>query len=257
MWELVPLPGGRKPIRNKWVYKIKKNGDDQVERYRARLQLDVKTVFLHGNIEEEIYTLQPEGFKQKGKENLVCRLNKSLHGFKALRRAVDKDSMKMLEYRNALIGKFNFAMICTRSDIAHAVGVVSRYMAEPGYVDSDYTGDHDEVNQPPGNVVYTSCETISRFKTAISCGNVNNRSRIFCRSTHPVKKTFKYHFIREKVEEGTVDMQKIHIDDNVSDYLTKAINGDKFIWCRSSCGLAKTDKQSLKCKGRINVIRID
>nr|GEV68187.1 hypothetical protein [Tanacetum cinerariifolium] len=36
-WEHVPLPGGRKPIGNKWVYKIKKNSDDQVERYRARL----------------------------------------------------------------------------------------------------------------------------------------------------------------------------------------------------------------------------
>ncbi|GJZ07225.1 gag-pol polyprotein [Tanacetum coccineum] len=36
-WELVTLPGGRKPIGNKWVYKINKNGDDQVERYRARL----------------------------------------------------------------------------------------------------------------------------------------------------------------------------------------------------------------------------
>nr|GEW14819.1 Gag-Pol polyprotein [Tanacetum cinerariifolium] len=35
--ELVPLLGGRKPIGNKWVYKIKRNGDDQVERYRARL----------------------------------------------------------------------------------------------------------------------------------------------------------------------------------------------------------------------------
>ncbi|GJU15292.1 retrovirus-related pol polyprotein from transposon TNT 1-94 [Tanacetum coccineum] len=36
-WELVPLPGGRKPIGNKWVYKIKRNGDDQVERYHERL----------------------------------------------------------------------------------------------------------------------------------------------------------------------------------------------------------------------------
>ncbi|GJS80334.1 gag-pol polyprotein [Tanacetum coccineum] len=36
-WELVPLPGGRTPIGNKWVYKIKRNDDDQVERYRARL----------------------------------------------------------------------------------------------------------------------------------------------------------------------------------------------------------------------------
>ena len=50
----------------------------------------------------------------------------------------------------------------------------------------------------------------------------------------------QYHFVRKKVEEGTMDMQKIHTDDNVADYLTKAINCDKFIWCRSSCGLAET-----------------
>ena len=36
-WELVPLPHGRKAIGNKWVYKIKRDGNDQVERYRARL----------------------------------------------------------------------------------------------------------------------------------------------------------------------------------------------------------------------------
>ncbi|KAE8710792.1 hypothetical protein F3Y22_tig00110319pilonHSYRG00355 [Hibiscus syriacus] len=36
-WDLVPLPQGRKPIGNKWVFKIKRNDDDQVERYRARL----------------------------------------------------------------------------------------------------------------------------------------------------------------------------------------------------------------------------
>ena len=36
-WELVALPRGRKAIGNKWVYKIKRDGNDQVERYRARL----------------------------------------------------------------------------------------------------------------------------------------------------------------------------------------------------------------------------
>ena len=36
-WELVSLPQGRKPIGNKWIYKIKRNNEDQVERYRARL----------------------------------------------------------------------------------------------------------------------------------------------------------------------------------------------------------------------------
>ena len=47
-------------------------------------QLDAKTAFLHENLEEEIYMLQ--GFKQKGKENLVCRLNKSLYGLKQVPR---------------------------------------------------------------------------------------------------------------------------------------------------------------------------
>ncbi|GJR64068.1 reverse transcriptase [Tanacetum coccineum] len=45
-------------------------------------QLDVKTAFIHGNFKEEIYMLQPEGFKQKGKENLVSRLNKHLYDLK-------------------------------------------------------------------------------------------------------------------------------------------------------------------------------
>ncbi|GAA0167487.1 transmembrane signal receptor [Lithospermum erythrorhizon] len=45
-------------------------------------QLDVKTIFLHGDLEEEIYMLQPKGFEQLKMKNLVCRLNKSLFGLK-------------------------------------------------------------------------------------------------------------------------------------------------------------------------------
>jgi hypothetical protein len=45
-------------------------------------QLDVKTTFLHGDFEEDIYMQQPHGYEDNGKENLVCRLKKSLYGLK-------------------------------------------------------------------------------------------------------------------------------------------------------------------------------
>ena len=44
--------------------------------------MDVKTKFLHGDVEEEIYMKQPEGFAVKGKKELVCKLKKSLYGLK-------------------------------------------------------------------------------------------------------------------------------------------------------------------------------
>ena len=44
--------------------------------------MDVKTTFLNGELEEEIYIDQPEGCMVLGDEKKVCRLVKSLYGLK-------------------------------------------------------------------------------------------------------------------------------------------------------------------------------
>ena len=49
--------------------------------------MDVKTTFLNGIIEEEVYIEQPEGFVIHGKESHVCRLDKALYGLKQAPRA--------------------------------------------------------------------------------------------------------------------------------------------------------------------------
>ena len=45
-------------------------------------QMDVKTAFLNGDLDEEIYMLQHEGCITPEKEHKVCKLNKSLYGLK-------------------------------------------------------------------------------------------------------------------------------------------------------------------------------
>lgn len=120
-WELVQLPKNSKAIKNKWVYKTKRNSDGDVVRLKARLvakgftqrygidyqetyapvvrytsvrlliamaasrnlkihQLDAVTAYLQGDIDEDIYLEQPEGFNDgTGK---VCKLKRAIYGLK-------------------------------------------------------------------------------------------------------------------------------------------------------------------------------
>ena len=122
-WELMDLPPNRKAVKSKWVFKLKADGryrarlvakgftqipgidfDEtfspvaRFESLRMLLALaaledwhihsmDVKSAFLNGELDEEIYMEQPQGFVTPGSEALVCRLRKAIYGLKQASRA--------------------------------------------------------------------------------------------------------------------------------------------------------------------------
>ena len=59
--------------------------------------MDVKTAFLNGELNEEIFLKQPEGFVKKGYENHVCRLKKSIYGLKQSARCWNVELDKKLK----------------------------------------------------------------------------------------------------------------------------------------------------------------
>ncbi|GKB93701.1 retrotransposon protein, putative, ty1-copia subclass [Tanacetum coccineum] len=155
-WELVDHPAGQKLVSCKWLFKIKEGIEGvQKPRYKARLvargftqraginynfilaltackdyelvQLDVKTAFFHGNIEEVTYTRQPQGYEQGNKviyDPTRCEFDMR-SSREAKRRFLDKRSSGIgsrqdsvgvtirVAYANS-VGSLMYLMVCTR-----------------------------------------------------------------------------------------------------------------------------------------------
>ncbi|GKB46324.1 putative ribonuclease H-like domain-containing protein [Tanacetum coccineum] len=98
VWKLVDLPNGKRAIGTKWVFRNKKDERGIVIRNKARIeairlflayasfigflayQMDVKSAFLYGTIEEEVYVTETPGFKDPDHPDKVYKVVKALYG---------------------------------------------------------------------------------------------------------------------------------------------------------------------------------
>ena len=135
-WDLVDLPSDKKIVGNRWVLKVKRKPNGDVDRYKARLvakgytqeegvdfhqtyapvarfetvrallnvaatekyqlgQFDVRTAFLYGSLDEEVFMDQPAGFDDGS--GRVCKLKRSLYGLKQSPRCWNRRFVTFME----------------------------------------------------------------------------------------------------------------------------------------------------------------
>eukprot|EP00253_Pinus_taeda_P008614 PITA_08614 len=168
-------------------------------------------------------------------------------------------------------------MVCTRPDIAHAMGVVSRYMNSPrkehwmavkwilrygGYVFTVGGTTVSWVSKLQSVVVLSTTEVeyvaateaskemiwLQRFLDEL--GKKQELGRLYSDSQSAIQcaknSTFhsktkhiqlKYHFIRSALEDGQLKLEKIHTSKNLADMLTKVVTREKLRICSVSIDL--------------------
>nr|GEZ80450.1 retrovirus-related Pol polyprotein from transposon TNT 1-94 [Tanacetum cinerariifolium] len=226
-------------------------------------QMDVKTAFLHGTLKEDVYVCQPEGFIDADHPSHVYKLNKALYGLKQAPRAwYDELSKFLLQFHffkgtidptlfirrfqddilvvQVFVNDIIFGSTHPRPDIVHATCLCARYQAKPtekhlkevkrifrylwGTVNTGlwYTKDYGFKLTGFSDADYAGCKDTfkSTSAIAISCNPVQHS-----RTKHIA---VRYHFIKEHVEKGTIELYFVKTDYQLADIFTKALPADRF-----------------------------
>ncbi|GJW60355.1 putative ribonuclease H-like domain-containing protein [Tanacetum coccineum] len=243
VWTLVDLPNGKRPIGTKWVYRNKKDKRGIVIKNKARL-MDIKSAFLYGKIEEEVYVYQPPGFEDLDFLDRVYKVEKALYGLhqaprtwcetlltylldngfqkgkidKTLFLRRDKGDILQDKYVTEILKKFGFTDVKTASTPMET--------QKPLLKDED--GEEVDIlkgqpklglwypkDSPFDLVPYTDCDyagaSLDRKSTIGGCQFLG------CR-------LISWQCKKDSNEKKLIQMIKIHTDKNVADLLTKAFD---------------------------------
>ncbi|KAB2613130.1 retrotransposon protein [Pyrus ussuriensis x Pyrus communis] len=227
------------------------------------VQLDVKTAFLHGNLSEEIYIRQPEGYEEQGKKGLVCKLNKfdkfmkdqdytrSHYDYCVYHKKLSEGTyVYLLIYVDDMLIAFSDITEITKLkaqmqkefEMKDLVGIVSRFMHNPGKLHWDAakwilrylqgtrnTGicfEQDDGEIDKFSIGYADSDFASDLDKRRS---TTGQSAIYLAKyqVHHARTKHidvQYHFVREIIAEGEIRVKKIATTDNPADMLTKVVD---------------------------------
>ncbi|GJV10061.1 putative ribonuclease H-like domain-containing protein [Tanacetum coccineum] len=174
-------------------------------------QMDVKSAFLYGKIEEEVYVCQPPGFEDLDFPDRVYKVEKALYGLHQAPRAWYETLSTYLLDNGFQRGKIDKTLFIRRDkgDILTASEAEGRW----------------DFYKPRQTTIHIDNEsTIRIVKNPIFHSKENHME-------------IRHHFIRYSNEKKLIQMIKIHMDQNVADLLTKAFDVCRFKYLIASIGM--------------------
>ncbi|GJX42450.1 putative ribonuclease H-like domain-containing protein [Tanacetum coccineum] len=173
-------------------------------------QMDVKSAFLYGTIEEEVYVTQPPGFKDPDNPDKFYKVVKALYGLHQAPRA------------------WLISWQCKKQTVVATSTTKAEYVAAASCC---------------GQVLWIQNQLLDygyNFMNTVI--NIDNNSTI-CIIENPVQHSktkhieIRHHFIRDCNAKKLIQMVKIHTDHNVADLLTKGFDAGRFQYLVSSIGM--------------------
>nr|GFB10754.1 retrovirus-related Pol polyprotein from transposon TNT 1-94 [Tanacetum cinerariifolium] len=227
VWRLVPRPEGKSVIKTKWIFKNKKDESSLVIRNKARLvavvfQMDVKTSFLNGILKEEVYVGQPPGFVSKQYLDHVYALDKAF---------MIGSLMYVTSSRPDIMFATCDKLVCWSSKKQNCMSIStteSEYVTVSGCCAqvlwmrtqlTDYGFFYDKVP-----IYYDSKSAI-----AISCNPVQHT-----RTKHI---DVRYHFIKDHVKKGTIELYFVGTKYQDADLFTKYLPEARFKFLVEKLGM--------------------
>ncbi|GJV84759.1 retrovirus-related pol polyprotein from transposon TNT 1-94 [Tanacetum coccineum] len=221
----------------------------------------VTTAFLNGPLKEEVYVAQPDGFVDLDHPGKVYRLRKALYGLKQALRAWYDELSKFLISKGFTKGTINMGLwypkgsgfeLTAFSDADHAGCVDTRKSTSGGI---QFLGDklvswmskkQDCTAMSSAEAEYValsaSCAQVMWMRTQLQDYGFNyNKIPLYCDSQsaiaiscNPVQHSrtkhihTRYHFIKEQVENGIIELYFVRTEYQLADMFTKALSEDRF-----------------------------